>query len=222
MHWETEKPVFLSFARSNLLDGHRRETGCKNKGLVLEHYIETRCCFLWCGNKHRRGCWENVWWHCSHTRCPGGEGIMLLWQLDPARWRTTLSFIHLVCVIMEMSAWFLQVGKFLQLMSLFIGGFVVAFIKGWLLTLVLLSSIPFLVIAGAVMSLIIANTASQGQNAYAKAATVVEQTIGSIRTVGLVARNIFSIVVYFFKFVKIWPTILPDTRLHHLLVKSKP
>ncbi|KAK6239564.1 hypothetical protein QUC31_005033 [Theobroma cacao] len=76
-----------------------------------------------------------------------------------------------------------KVGKFLQLMSLFIGGFVVAFIKGWLLTLVLLSSIPFLVIAGAVMSLIIANTASQGQNAYAKAATVVEQTIGSIRTV---------------------------------------
>ncbi|OMO82288.1 hypothetical protein COLO4_23135 [Corchorus olitorius] len=76
-----------------------------------------------------------------------------------------------------------KVGKFIQLMSLFIGGFVVAFIKGWLLTLVMLSCLPLLVIAGAVVSLIIANTASQGQNAYAKAATVVEQTIGSIRTV---------------------------------------
>ncbi|XWS46383.1 hypothetical protein CRYUN_Cryun14cG0061100 [Craigia yunnanensis] len=76
-----------------------------------------------------------------------------------------------------------KVGKFLQLVSSFIGGFVVAFIRGWLLTLVMLSSLPLLVIAGAAMSLIIANTASQGQNAYAKAATVVEQTIGSIRTV---------------------------------------
>ncbi|KAK8693708.1 hypothetical protein V6N13_071279 [Hibiscus sabdariffa] len=76
-----------------------------------------------------------------------------------------------------------KVGKFLQLISLFIGGFVVAFIRGWLLTLVMLSCLPLLVIAGAAVSLIIANTASQGQNAYAKAAAVVEQTIGSIRTV---------------------------------------
>ena len=83
------------------------------------------------------------------------------------------------------------------MVSTFFGGFVIAFIEGWLLTLVMLSSLPLLVIAGAAMSLIIANTASQGQNAYAKAATVVEQTIGSIRTVGLIARNIFSIIVYF-------------------------
>ncbi|KAE8697979.1 ABC transporter B family member 12 [Hibiscus syriacus] len=76
-----------------------------------------------------------------------------------------------------------KVGKFLQLISMFIGGFVVAFIRGWLLTLVMLSSLPLLVIAGATVSLTVANTASQGQNAYAKAAAVVEQTIGSIRTV---------------------------------------
>ncbi|KAG8653337.1 hypothetical protein MANES_05G009400v8 [Manihot esculenta] len=76
-----------------------------------------------------------------------------------------------------------KVGKFLQLVSTFFGGFVVAFIKGWLLTLVLLSSIPLLVLAGAAMSITIAKMASRGQTAYAKAASVVEQTIGSIRTV---------------------------------------
>ncbi|KAJ9171650.1 hypothetical protein P3X46_014986 [Hevea brasiliensis] len=76
-----------------------------------------------------------------------------------------------------------KVGKFLQLLSTFVGGFAVAFIKGWLLTIVLLSSIPLLVLAGASMSITIARMASRGQNAYAKAATVVEQTIGSIRTV---------------------------------------
>ncbi|KAL4323592.1 hypothetical protein GQ457_11G002000 [Hibiscus cannabinus] len=76
-----------------------------------------------------------------------------------------------------------KVGKFIQLIATFIGGFVIAFVRGWLLTLVMLSSIPPLVISGGAMAIIISKMASRGQNAYAKAATVVEQTIGSIRTV---------------------------------------
>ncbi|KAE8727566.1 ABC transporter B family member 21 [Hibiscus syriacus] len=70
-----------------------------------------------------------------------------------------------------------------KLIPTFIGGFVIAFVRGWLLTLVMLSSIPPLVISVGAMALIISKMASLGQNAYAKAATVVEQTIGSIRTV---------------------------------------
>ncbi|KAJ7008064.1 ABC transporter B family member 11-like [Populus alba x Populus x berolinensis] len=76
-----------------------------------------------------------------------------------------------------------KVGKFIQLVSTFIGGFIISFIKGWLLTLVMLSSIPLLVIAGAGLSIMIARMTSRGQIAYTKAASVVEQTIGSIRTV---------------------------------------
>ncbi|EOA26469.1 hypothetical protein CARUB_v10022518mg [Capsella rubella] len=76
-----------------------------------------------------------------------------------------------------------KVGKAIQLVSTFVGGFVIAFIRGWLLTLVMLSSIPLLVMAGALLAIVIAKTASRGQTAYAKAAVVVEQTIGSIRTV---------------------------------------
>ncbi|GAV90154.1 ABC_tran domain-containing protein/ABC_membrane domain-containing protein [Cephalotus follicularis] len=76
-----------------------------------------------------------------------------------------------------------KVGKFIQLISTFVGGFIIAFIKGWLLTLVLLATIPLLVAAGGAMAIMISKMASLGQNAYAKAATVVEQTIGSIRTV---------------------------------------
>ncbi|XP_073139316.1 ABC transporter B family member 4-like [Henckelia pumila] len=76
-----------------------------------------------------------------------------------------------------------KVGKFIQLLATFFGGFVIAFIKGWLLTLVMLTSIPPLVISGALMSIALSKMASNGQNAYAKAAAVVEQTIGSIRTV---------------------------------------
>ncbi|XXG67844.1 hypothetical protein AAC387_Pa06g1095 [Persea americana] len=76
-----------------------------------------------------------------------------------------------------------KVGKFIQLFSTFIGGFAVAFIKGWLLSLVMLSCIPPIVVAGALMSLVSSKMSSRRQIAYAEAGTIVEQTIGSIRTV---------------------------------------
>ncbi|KAF8008240.1 hypothetical protein BT93_K2037 [Corymbia citriodora subsp. variegata] len=89
-----------------------------------------------------------------------------------------------------------KVGKFIQLVSTFIGGFIIAFSKGWLLTLVLLSSIPPIVVSGGLMSLIIAKMASRGQSAYAKAANVVEQTIGSIRTVASFTGEKLAIATY--------------------------
>ncbi|CAA7405783.1 unnamed protein product [Spirodela intermedia] len=76
-----------------------------------------------------------------------------------------------------------KVGKFIQLMSTFVGGFVIAFVQGWLLTLVMLSTIPPLVVAGAAMATIIVRLASRGQTAYAEASVIIEQTIGAIRTV---------------------------------------
>jgi ATP-binding cassette subfamily B (MDR/TAP) protein 1 len=76
-----------------------------------------------------------------------------------------------------------KVGKFIQLVVTFFGGFIVAFAQGWLLTLVMMATIPPLVMAGAVMSNVVAKMASLGQAAYAESSVVVEQTIGSIRTV---------------------------------------
>nr|XP_011463650.1 PREDICTED: ABC transporter B family member 4-like [Fragaria vesca subsp. vesca] len=55
--------------------------------------------------------------------------------------------------------------------------------KGWLLTLAMLSSIPPIVLSGAVMNHLIVKLASNGQAAYSGGATVVEETIGSIKTV---------------------------------------
>ncbi|XP_029129524.1 ABC transporter B family member 4 isoform X2 [Cajanus cajan] len=76
-----------------------------------------------------------------------------------------------------------KVGKFIQYVACFFGGIVIAFINGWLLSLVLLSSLPLLVLSGSIMSIAFAKMASRGQAAYSEAATVVERTIGSIRTV---------------------------------------
>lgn len=77
----------------------------------------------------------------------------------------------------------LQVGMVIQLAATFIGGFFVAFFKGRILVLVLLSCIPPLVASSAVMTILLAKLASQEQTSYSVAASVVEQTIGSIRTV---------------------------------------
>ncbi|KAL1816476.1 hypothetical protein ACET3Z_019050 [Daucus carota] len=76
-----------------------------------------------------------------------------------------------------------KVGRCAQLFTTFIAGFSIAFTKGWLLTLVMLSAIPLLVLGAGIMSLFISKIAVREQTAYAKAATIVEQTIGSIRTV---------------------------------------
>nr|GEY05050.1 ABC transporter B family member 21-like [Tanacetum cinerariifolium] len=74
-------------------------------------------------------------------------------------------------------------------MATFVGGFVIAFVNGWFLTLVMLSSIPLLVIAGGIMTVTIAKMAPHGKDAYAKASIVVEQIAGSIRMVASFTRQ---------------------------------
>lgn len=59
-----------------------------------------------------------------------------------------------------------------------------AFIKGWLLTLVMLSTIPPLIVAAAIVSKMLSKVSSEGLASYIDAGNIVEQTIGSIRTVG--------------------------------------
>ncbi|KAF6175606.1 hypothetical protein GIB67_022608 [Kingdonia uniflora] len=77
-----------------------------------------------------------------------------------------------------------KVGQFIHQVSAFIAGFGIAFFRGWLLTLVMLGcTAPPIIICGIIMFKTIAKMASKGQAASAQAGVVVEQTIGSIRTV---------------------------------------
>ncbi|KAI3944734.1 hypothetical protein MKW98_021192 [Papaver atlanticum] len=75
-----------------------------------------------------------------------------------------------------------KVGKFIQAMSTFLASYTIAFTKGWLLSLLVLSCIPPLAITGVLMSKYISSISLQGQVANAEAAEVVEQTLGAIRT----------------------------------------
>uniref|UniRef100_A0A151UDP5 ABC transporter B family member 9 n=1 Tax=Cajanus cajan TaxID=3821 RepID=A0A151UDP5_CAJCA len=76
-----------------------------------------------------------------------------------------------------------KVGKFMQLASTFFGGFLIAFVRGWRLAVVLLACIPCVIVTGGVLSMLMAKMSSRGQAAYAEAGNVVEQTVGAIRTV---------------------------------------
>ncbi|KAF2282797.1 hypothetical protein GH714_043088 [Hevea brasiliensis] len=76
-----------------------------------------------------------------------------------------------------------KVGKFIQLSSTFFGGFIIAFVRGWLLSVVLLACIPLVAIVGGFMAMVMSKMSCRGQIAYAQAGNVVEQTIGAIRTV---------------------------------------
>ncbi|KAJ0092049.1 hypothetical protein Patl1_24722 [Pistacia atlantica] len=62
-----------------------------------------------------------------------------------------------------------KVGQFIQNIFSFFGGFVLAFARGWLLTLVMLCSIPPIAISGGLMMKLIGTLASHEQTAYSQA-----------------------------------------------------
>eukprot|EP01114_Cavostelium_apophysatum_P016898 TRINITY_DN48_c0_g1_i1.p1 TRINITY_DN48_c0_g1~~TRINITY_DN48_c0_g1_i1.p1 ORF type:complete len:1280 (-),score=427.38 TRINITY_DN48_c0_g1_i1:235-4074(-) len=74
-------------------------------------------------------------------------------------------------------------GSFFQFFSQFIAGFVIAFIRGWKLTLVLLAITPLTAISGFFVMKVMADFATRGQAAYANAGTVATEVISGIRTV---------------------------------------
>ncbi|KAL6839861.1 hypothetical protein ACP4OV_029671 [Aristida adscensionis] len=76
-----------------------------------------------------------------------------------------------------------KAGKLIRLISSFFAGFIIAFTRGWLLTLVMLTSLPLVAIAGAVSAQLLTKVSSQRLTSYGDAGDTVEQTIGAIRTV---------------------------------------
>lgn len=77
-----------------------------------------------------------------------------------------------------------KVGKYIQLLTTFVGGFIIGFVRGWMLALVVLACIPPNILSFAMVSRLRAQISSKRQESYGDAGNIVEQTIGAIRTVG--------------------------------------
>ncbi|ORY03697.1 ATP-binding cassette sub-family B member 5 [Basidiobolus meristosporus CBS 931.73] len=76
-----------------------------------------------------------------------------------------------------------KVGLFLQNFTTFVGGFILAFVRGWKMALVLLSALPLLAGVGALMTRFVTQNTSGGQGAYASAGGVADEVLSSIKTV---------------------------------------
>uniref|UniRef100_A0A0D9WJC3 MDR-like ABC transporter n=1 Tax=Leersia perrieri TaxID=77586 RepID=A0A0D9WJC3_9ORYZ len=137
-----------------------------------------------------------------------GSGVVSCWAVTGERQATRIRSLYLKTILRQDMAFFdkemttgqvvssisadttliqgaigEKVGKFLQLVTTFLGGFVLAFLKGWLLTLVMLSTIPPFIFAAGIVSKMLAEISSEGLASYSNAGDIVEQTVGSIRTV---------------------------------------
>ncbi|CAF1240166.1 unnamed protein product [Rotaria sordida] len=76
-----------------------------------------------------------------------------------------------------------KISSALQFFATFIGGMALGFIKGWKLTLVVLSVSPILFGGAVILVQIIAKATSEELKSYAKAGAVAEEVFSSIRTV---------------------------------------
>ncbi|ELW48096.1 Multidrug resistance protein 3 [Tupaia chinensis] len=76
-----------------------------------------------------------------------------------------------------------KVGMFFQAVATFFAGFIVGFIRGWKLTLVIMAISPILGLSAAVWAKILSTFSDKELAAYAKAGAVAEEALGAIRTV---------------------------------------
>uniref|UniRef100_A0A671SHP2 Bile salt export pump-like n=1 Tax=Sinocyclocheilus anshuiensis TaxID=1608454 RepID=A0A671SHP2_9TELE len=76
-----------------------------------------------------------------------------------------------------------QVSIFIERISTFIFGFMVGFIGGWKLTLVVIAVSPLIGLAAGLMAMAVARLTGRELTAYAKAGAVADEVLSSIRTV---------------------------------------
>ncbi|KAL1778304.1 phosphatidylcholine translocator ABCB4 isoform X1 [Sigmodon hispidus] len=76
-----------------------------------------------------------------------------------------------------------KVGMFFQAVATFFAGFIVGFLRGWKLTLVIMAISPLLGLSAAVWAKILSTFSDKELAAYAKAGAVAEEALGAIRTV---------------------------------------
>ena len=76
-----------------------------------------------------------------------------------------------------------KVVMFIFAVFTFLGGFIVAFYRGWQLTLCLIALTPLQALAGAIFGKFVAKSVDNNAAAYAKAGAIAEQALSSIRTV---------------------------------------
>ncbi|KAL5865632.1 hypothetical protein ACOSQ3_003146 [Xanthoceras sorbifolium] len=76
-----------------------------------------------------------------------------------------------------------KVGNFMHYISRFIAGFIIGFARVWQISLVTLSIVPLIALAGGVYAYIATGLIARVRKSYVKAGEIAEEVIGNVRTV---------------------------------------
>ncbi|KAI9498235.1 P-loop containing nucleoside triphosphate hydrolase protein [Zychaea mexicana] len=76
-----------------------------------------------------------------------------------------------------------KLGMVIQMTAQVIAGFVIAFVKGWQLAVIILATVPILGIVGGAMGYYYSKFTQTAQDSYAQAGSIAEQAFAGIRTV---------------------------------------
>lgn len=76
-----------------------------------------------------------------------------------------------------------KVGNFMHYISRFIAGFIIGFARVWQISLVTLSIVPLIALAGGIYAFVATGLIARVRNSYVKAGEIAEEVIGNVRTV---------------------------------------
>lgn len=76
-----------------------------------------------------------------------------------------------------------KVGNFMHYISRFIAGFVIGFVRVWQISLVTLSIVPLIALAGGLYAYVTIGLIAKVRKAYVRAGEIAEEVIGNVRTV---------------------------------------
>lgn len=76
-----------------------------------------------------------------------------------------------------------KVGNFMHYISRFLGGFIIGFARVWQISLVTLSIVPLIALAGGLYAYVAIGLVARVRKSYVKAGEIAEEVIGNVRTV---------------------------------------
>ncbi|KAI9244274.1 P-loop containing nucleoside triphosphate hydrolase protein, partial [Phascolomyces articulosus] len=76
-----------------------------------------------------------------------------------------------------------KLGSLFQMTSLFVSGFVISFVKGWHIAVVILATVPIMGLLASSVGFYYSKLTENAQNSYAQAGSIAEQVFAGIRTV---------------------------------------
>ncbi|CAK9309521.1 unnamed protein product [Citrullus colocynthis] len=89
-----------------------------------------------------------------------------------------------------------KVGNFLHYISRFISGFIIGFVRVWQISLVTLSIVPLIALAGGLYAFVTIGLIAKVRKSYVKAGEIAEEILGNVRTVQAFAGEERAVNLY--------------------------